>query len=511
LKVNIRTGANTEYEKGTPRTGGWAVDQNGVPVIRFESLPQGRGLVFQRRPVGASNWIEIARFRGAEGANSGVDFEPLGPALGSGKVFVLARPEGKDTSGLYVYDANTGTYAEEIHSSPSFDMNNAIRDLKNNKILAACYWEYRFKCVPKDDAFARIWRGVERYFGDQVNVSVLGRSSETGRVLLSVFGPQDMGSYYLFDSVARTMDWVGGARPGLSAELMPTQKVVHYKTRDGVDLWGYLWVPPGVKADEAKNLPTIMLPHGGPEGRDVWGSDPFGHWWAANGYAVFQPQFRGGGGMGRSFVEAGHRQWGQRMSQDVRDAADHLIKSGIADRNRMCVAGWSYGGFATGAAAMQDGDLYKCAYGGAGVYDLPEMLRWTRDGDTIRQTTRGSRAGNGGSGSEGVGYKYWVDAIGHPDRDRESLVRYSVALNADKVNMPVFLISGDDDIQVPVKQSEIFYEALKRAGKQVEFVVLKEEGHQWNPMTIEHRRIVLQTSLDFFKKHLGPGVPNTGG
>jgi dipeptidyl aminopeptidase/acylaminoacyl peptidase len=366
--------------------------------------------------------------------------------------------------------------------------------------------------VPKDEAFGRIWRGIERYFGDQVNVRFVGRGGENGeRILLNVDGPQDLGSFYLFDSVARSMDWVGGARPNLPPEAMPTQQIVHYKARDGVDLWGYLWMPPGVSVDQARNLPTIVLPHGGPEGRDLWGFDPFGIWWAANGYAVFQPQFRGGGGMGRSFVQAGWRQWGQRMSQDVRDGADHLIKAGVADRNRMCVAGWSYGGYATGAAAMQDGDLYKCAYAGAGVFDLPEMLRWTRDGDATRQTTRGSRAGNGGSGSEGVGYKYWVDAIGHPDRDRETLIRYSVARNADKVAMPVFLISGDDDIQVPIRQSEIFYEALKQAGKPVEFVVLKEEGHQWSPMSVEHRRIVLQTSLDFFKKHLGPGVPLSGG
>jgi dipeptidyl aminopeptidase/acylaminoacyl peptidase len=505
-KVNVRTGASTEFEKGTPRTFNWTMDQNAVPVIREQQLPLGRGTVVERRAVGTNNWIEIARFRGAEGANSGPDFEPVGPALGSGKVFVLARPEGKDTSGLYIYDANTGQFVDEIYSTPGFDMVNAIRDVENNKILAACFAEYRWKCVPKDEAFGRVWRGIERYFGDKVNVRAAGRSSDGKRLLLNIDGPQDMGSFYLYDSQARTMDWVGGARPEMKPEQLPSQMVVHYAARDGFALWGYLWLPPGVTEQTAKNLPTIVLPHGGPEGRDLWGWDPFGQWWAANGYAVFQPNFRGGGGFGRSFVLAGWRQWGQRMSHDVRDGAEHLVKAGISDRGRMCVAGWSYGGFATGAAAMLDGDLFKCAYAGAGVFDLPEMLRWTRDGDANRRTVRGPQAGNGGSGSEGVGYKYWVDAIGHPDRDRDMLNRYSVARNPEKVNIPVFLISGDDDIQVPIRQSEILYDALKKAGKDVEFVVLKEEGHQWSPMTVEHRRVVLESSLGFFRKHLGPGV-----
>lgn len=505
-KANVRTGVSVEVEKGGPRTFEYTMDQNATPVLRTDALPQGRGTIVLRRPVGGRDWIEVARFRGAEGANSGPTFEPVGPALGAGRVFVLARQEGKDTSGLYVFDANTGQYVEEVHSSTEFDMISAVRDVTNNKILAACYNEYRWKCVPKDEAFGRTWRGIERYFGDKVNVRLAGRADGGNRLLLFVDGPNDMGTFHVFDATARSMDFVGGARTGIAPESLPTQKVVHYTARDGFKLWGYLWIPPGYTEETAKNLPTIVLPHGGPEGRDVWGWDPFGQWWAANGYAVFQPNFRGGGGFGRSFVQAGWRQWGQRMSQDVRDGADFLVNQGYSDKNRMCVAGWSYGGYATGAAAMLDGDLFKCAYAGAGVFDLPEMLRWTRDGDANRLTARGNRAGNGGSGSEGVGFKYWVEAIGHPDRDREMLIRYSVARNPEKVNIPVFLISGDDDIQVPIRQSEILYQALKGAGKDVEFVVLKEEGHQWAPMSVEHRRIVLQSSLDFFKKHIGPGA-----
>jgi esterase/lipase len=505
-RVNIRTGQATFLEKGTARTQTWVVDQNSTPVMRVNILPGARGFVWQRRAPGTTEWVEVIRFRGAAGANSGVTFQAIGPANGPGRVYVLARPDGKDTEGLYVYDTNTGTYAEELLSVPGFDVSSVIRLAESKEILAGCYWEYRWRCVPKDATFGRAWRALERHFGDTVNVSLSNRSSDGKRFLVSTFGPQDLGSFWLYDANARSIDFVGGARPDLAKESLPTKKIVRYKARDGFDLWGYLWIPPGYTEETAKNLPTIVLPHGGPEGRDVWGSDPFGHWWAANGFAVFQPNFRGGGGFGRTFVTAGWRQWGQRMSHDVRDGADHLVAAGVSDRNRMCVAGWSYGGYATMAAAQLDGDLFKCAYAGAGVSDLTEMLRWTRDGEANPDSIRGASAGNGGSGTLGIGFLYWTEAIGDLDRDREQLVRFSPARNVDKINIPMFLITGNDDIQVPWRQSQIMYDAMRRAGKNVELVVLKEEGHQWSPMTVEHRRQVLETSLNFFRKHIGPGV-----
>lgn len=506
-KVNVRTGEATVIESGERDTLSWVVDANAVPVLRQEIIDGGRGFAWSRRAASGGRWTEVARFRGEEGANSGPSFEGAGAAPGSGRVYVLARPPGKDTSGLYIYDTATGEYVEEVLTHPQFDVYDndgatgrrvSTAITQDGKVIAACYWGYKWTCVPKDDTFARHWNGLNRAFDNKANVRIVSRSNEAQRWLIRTNGPQDLGSFYMYDLATRSLDFVGGARPQVEPEQLPTSNVFEYTSRDGVKLWGYLWIPPG--AEGQKNLPMIVLPHGGPESRDLYGRDPFGHWWAANGYVVFQPNFRGGGGSGRAFVEAGHRQWGQRMQQDVRDGAEAVIAAGIADRNRVCIAGWSYGGYATMTGAFVDGDLYRCAMAGAGVSDLIGMQRWTRFGDRDVDVVSG-----GGQGAQSVSYQYWTLAIGDPGREAEMLIRYSAARNADKINIPLMLIHGEEDEIVPVQQSTLMADAMRRAGKNAPIVILEDEGHQWAPMTIENRRIVLSESLRFFQQHIGPG------
>lgn len=508
-KVNVRNGEATIIESGERNTFSWIVDSNATPVLRQEVIDGGRGFAWSRRAPSGGRWIEVVRFRGEDGANSGPNFEGAGAAPGGpGRVYVLARPPGKDTSGIYIYDTATGQFVEEVGTNPTFDVYDtdgatgrrvSTTLTEDGRVVAFCYWAHKWTCDTKDETFARHWNGLNRAFGNTMNVRIGSRSKAAGRWLVRVNGPQDLGSFYIYNLASRSLDFVGGARPSVEPEQLPTQEVIQYTARDGTRLWGYLWVPPG--AQNANNLPMIVLPHGGPESRDLYGRDPFAHWWAANGYLVFQPNYRGGGGSGRAFVEAGHKQWGQRMQQDMRDGAEHVVRSGKADRNRLCIAGWSYGGYATMAGSFIDGDFYKCAMAGAGVSDMVGMQRWTRSGDPRnRDTVEG-----GGDGAQSVSYQYWSQAMGDPSSDSDMMNRFSAYRNADKINMPLMLIHGDEDEIVPVEQSEIMADAMRRAGKTAELIILKDEGHQWAPMTVEGRRTVLVESLRFFQQHLGPG------
>jgi alpha-beta hydrolase superfamily lysophospholipase len=500
LKINVKTGKSVEVERGDVNTGLFVLDSTGAAVLRQDVLARGKGFAWKRRAPGTSNWVEVVRFMGAQGANSGPTFNGEGPAIGAGKVFVLARPEGKDTSGLYIFNAATGAYDEEVLSVPGFDVTTPYRDTDRNVMLAACYWGEQWKCVAKDEVFAKNWPALEKAFPEST-VRLVGRSRDNSRWFINVSGPQDLGSYYLYDLKTKAVDYVGGTRPNLLPADLPNSQVVHYTSRDGTALWGYLWTPPGV-AKDTKNLPLIVLPHGGPEGRDIYGSDPFAMWWAANGYAVFQPNFRGGGGFGRSFVEAGHRQWGQRMQEDVIDGAKALVASGQADANRMCMAGWSYGGYSTMIGAVINQDTFKCFFAGAGVSDQIEMLRWTREGGNDNDVIDG-----GGGGRQGVAYKYWSQAQGDETADYEMLKKYSANQRAAEIKKPLLLIHGDEDETVPTEQSVMLEESMRKAGNtNVKLILLKDEGHQWSPMTVENRQIVLGESLKFFQQHLGPGI-----
>lgn len=499
-RVNIRTGEHTQTERGYANTFNWVVDVNGTPVLRQDAIANGRGYAWLRRGPGQTGWTEIVRFRGAEGANSGPTFQAVGAALQPGQIFVLARRDGENTSGLYIFDTATGQYTETLQTNPDFDVSSAVRDVDNNVILAACWWGLRWTCEPKDREFGRNWRGIVNAVGDQVNLRLLDRAGENGSLwLLQTDGPQDLGTFYLYNSATRSLDALFGARPAVDPALLPTQRVVEYTASDGTRLWGYLWVPPGVT--NVSSLPTIVVPHGGPEGRDVWGFDPFAITFASQGYAVFQPNFRGGGGFGRAFVEAGHGQWGRRMQDDVADGARHLIAAGIADPNRMCITGWSYGGYVAFTAAYKNTDVFRCSVAGAGVSDLIEMQRWVRAGSSQRDVVEG-----GGAGSQSISYQYWNQAIGDPDRDRDLLTANSAARNADRVTIPLLIIHGEEDQTVPIEQSRYMVRAMQRAGRPTRLVELADTDHYFTPDQGAAWRTALTEALNFFNQNIGPGV-----
>lgn len=505
-KVNINTGAAQTVENGTLFTFGYEVDVNGTPVLRQDSVQNGRGYTWSRRAPGQRGWTEIARFSGAAAANSGPDFQPIGAATQPGQVFVLARRDGNDTSGLYIYDSATGQYTETIQTNPNFDVTDAELDTANNVLQAACWWAYRWTCEAKDAAFGERWTSINNALGDQVNVRLIDRSDDGNRWLIYTNGPQDLGTYYMYNHQTRSLNAIISQRNNVNRALLPTQHVLEYTTSDGQRQWGYLWLPPGVTMEAARNLPTVVVPHGGPEGRDTWGSDPFAQSFSSQGYAVFQPNFRGGGGFGRAFVVAGHGQWGQRMQADVADAARHLINAGITDPNRICINGWSYGGYVAFTASFMNADIFKCSVAGAGVADLRAMLRWVRSGN--RNDVQG---GGGGGGAQSTSYQYWTDAIGDPNRDDAGLDAVSAAQNANRVGMPLLMIHGDEDITVPIDQSILMQRAMERAGKPTRLITLHDIDHYASPNNGEAWRTVLTEALGFFNEHIGPGVPPGGG
>jgi dipeptidyl aminopeptidase/acylaminoacyl peptidase len=498
-KVNVHTGQHTLLEQGTYYTVRWVVDNQGAPVLREDVFSGGRGFVWYRRGPGQHNWTEVARFIGADGANSAPTFEALGPALQPGQVFVSARRDGDDTNGIFVYDASNGQYVETVETNPNYDVVDAIRDVQNHTILAACWLAERWTCDPKDTNFARGWNGIVHALGDNVEVRYVDRGGPDGnRWLLYANGPQDLGSYYLYDSTAHTLNLVFGSRPEINPSLLPTQRVVHYTTSDGQQQWGYLMIPPGVR--DARNLPLVVMPHGGPEARDDWG-DVIAMPFATQGYAVFQPNFRGGGGFGRRFVEAGWREYGQRMQDDVSDGVKALIQQGIVDAHRICIWGWSYGGYVAETASFENTDLYKCAVAGAGISDQVAMLRWERDGEP-----RNDVQASGGGGSQTTSFKYWSDSMGDINRDAAMMNAHSAAQNADRVGMPLLLIHGDEDFTVPYEQSEIMQRAMQHAGKPIRLVTLSGANHYYTPDAGEAWRTAFTESLNFIQQNIGPGV-----
>jgi dipeptidyl aminopeptidase/acylaminoacyl peptidase len=487
-KVNVRTGKFSEIEKGGVNTQGWVIDSNLVAVLREDSIAGGRGTAWSRRAPGTKDWIEIARFLGENRANGAPEFQALARGPRPGTAIVTARPNGRDTNGLYVYDAATGQFAETIAENDTWDVFQAVFNRDRTNLLASCYNAYMYECEPKDPAFQSAYVKLLKAVGTENQVEIIDGEYDRS-VLAYVSGPRELGAYYVFDVKANALNLFQKSRPKVPAAKLPTQKVVKYKSTDGTDLWGYLWLPPGA-TDATRNLPMVVVPHGGPEARDTWGFDPFASSLATAGYAVFQPNFRGGAGMGRKFVEAGHGQWGQRIQQDIRDGAQSLIASGVADKSRVCVMGWSHGGYVAFTAAYQDADIYKCSIAGAGVSDLKRMQDWVRENQ---------------GGTTSISYKYWAGAIGDPSKDSDKLIKHSAYRNVDKIAMPMFIIHGMKDNTVPVEQSEIMIAALKKAGKPHESLIVPKMDHFFSPQQGAQWDEILTKSRAFLNKHIGPG------
>jgi dipeptidyl aminopeptidase/acylaminoacyl peptidase len=294
------------------------------------------------------------------------------------------------------------------------------------------------------------------------------------------------GVYLLFDTAnPTTLTGLGSRYPELANNLGGERQAITYRARDGVRIPAYLTLPGEI---EHRNMPLVVLVHGGPHNvRDDMGFDYWASFLASRGYAVLQPNFRGSGGYGAAWEDAGRRQWGGLMQTDVEDGAAALVRAGIADASRICIVGASYGGYAALAGVTLTPDRYRCAISVAGVSDLGLMLTQTE-----RQT-----------GADSSSADWWRASIGDRAEDRERIRSVSPALLADRVRAPILLIHGTDDTVVPIEQSRRMQRALSSAGKDVRFVELRGDDH-W--LSDAPTRIQMLREIEtFLAQHLGNG------
>jgi len=332
-------------------------------------------------------------------------------------------------------------------------------------------------------------KGLRKYFQDAANVHVSDISRDSNTLVLYVEGPATPPSFYYYRVNARKIEFIGFVRNTLFNKLVPDATVETWKSRDGREITGYLTLP--ARSRGAGPLPLIVYPHGGPELRDQLHYDPWVQFFAARGYAVFQPNFRGSAGFGRSFAESGYGQWGRAMQDDISDGLASLVARKIADPTRVCIVGMSYGGYAALAGAALTPQLYKCAVSIAGLSDLSAFVKWYKFEH----------------GPDSVGSAYVTRIIGDPESALPQLRAVSPVHHADAIKAEVLLIHGSEDDVVPYSQSKSMKRALDNSTRKVELVELEGEGHSY--WSDENRILVLEKVSAFLAKNLGPGFAAT--
>ncbi|MEP4051514.1 MAG: prolyl oligopeptidase family serine peptidase [Litorimonas sp.] len=316
-------------------------------------------------------------------------------------------------------------------------------------------------------------------------IRVLSKSRDNSMVTLAVTGRGEPTNYFLFEPKAKSISPLGGRYPELKKEDLAQTIRYDFKARDGMQIPGYLTLPPGkTKADGPFSL--VAMPHGGPIGvRDDGNFDFWAQGIANMGYAVFKPQFRGSGGYGYNYVEAGYGEFGGGMLTDTVDGVNKLVADGIANKDKMCVTGASYGGYQAFALPMIEPDLFKCALAVNGVSDINAIMEY--------EIARG--------GPNGSPIKFWNRVIGDFYDDKDRIASQSPANRIDEIKAEIVIVHGEDDMTVPYEQAEIMSKALKKAKRDDDNIIILEEDDHFLRHA-ESRRKVLGASEKLFAKHL---------
>ncbi len=478
LKVPLESGkgARADGGRGNSNSVDYLVDRTGRVILREDfSEKSSQHILRGHQPNG--DWKDIYRKE-----TPLPEISVMGLSEDGKSIYTV---DSKDTEflSLYTMSVTDGAITGPVFDRADAEVVEVIEDL--NRVVYGVRYSGMFPRYDMLDASIEAdVNGVLKALAGSA-VYLTSWSDDWSKMLFFADGGKDAERYLLYDRATRSLMLMASARPDIKPEDVGEVTTVEYKARDGLTIPALITWPTGVAADARKNLPLVVMPHGGPESYDSVGFDWMAQFLANEGYAVLQPNFRGSAGFGETFSQAGHGEWGRKMQDDITDGANALASMGWADPNRMCIVGWSYGGYAALAGGASTPDMYKCVAAIAGVSDLREMLL----------TERRER------GKDDASVVYWQFLIGDPNDDREAINAVSPALHADRFKAPVLLVHGVADTTVPVQQSQLMNDALKRANKQVEFVRIDGDDHSL--VDNDSRRLMLTKLGEFLKTYIG--------
>ncbi|MEN1728892.1 MAG: alpha/beta fold hydrolase, partial [Pseudomonadota bacterium] len=363
-RVQISTGERELLIENNQNISGWSADLEGTIRMATRLNSEGGTEVLAVTDGELGDIVYECSWTEACGPAS---FHPNGEQVW----FTSNKGDENDLSGLYLMDLNSYELTLfERDPEGEVDFGGVVLHPDSNELLATVYVGDRVRIYPKDDEFA----ADLEFLRDNLPEGEIGLSSQTAdasKALVSLSRDVDPGSIYVFDREARTVELLYRSRPELPTEQLANMQPIRYAARDGLEIPAYLTLPNGV---EPKNLAVVALIHGGPWARDNWGYSSLVQFLANRGYAVLQPNFRASTGFGKAFLNAGNGEWGDAMQDDISDGVQYLIDQGIADPDRVCIMGGSYGGYATLAGMVFTPELYACGVNIVGVSNLISLL-----------------------------------------------------------------------------------------------------------------------------------------
>jgi dipeptidyl aminopeptidase/acylaminoacyl peptidase len=468
-RINVITGESTLVAQNPGNITQWLTDHGGLVRIATTTDGVNTSLLYRSSEKAPFKTVLTTDFR--------TTVAPMFFTFDNKSLYALSN-RGRDKTALVILDPTTGEESKPLFENPDVDLDGASFSHKRKVLTQANFntWkEQRHFFDPETKVlFTRLQEKLPGY-----EVVIQNENLAEDMFVVAAYSDRTPGTRYIYSTRSDTLTTLGEINPRIDPAQMATTKPVTYTTRDGLKINGYLTLPVN---REARNLPVIVNPHGGPWGRDSWGFNPEIQFLANRGFAVFQMNYRGSTGYGRAFWEKSFKQWGRTMQDDITDGVTWLIHEGIADPKRIGIYGGSYGGYATLAGVTFTPDLYAAAVDYVGVANLFTFM------NSIPP--------------------YWEpylkmmhEMVGDPEKDKELLNAASPVFHADRIKTPLFVAQGANDPRVNRNESDQMVEALRKRGIAVQYMVKENEGHGFHN---EENQFDFYGAMEaFFSKYLG--------
>jgi dipeptidyl aminopeptidase/acylaminoacyl peptidase len=465
VEIDVSTGKSKLIVDSHVGVTDWYADGSGAVRMGIGYGTDGRSARLLYRDT------ESAGFRVADRADYRKEETLVVPALFLPEGGALATDNRDGYNALYKLDLTTFTTGEKVFGIDGYDIDGIIADAEGSRVLGVSTTEAAPAVHWLDPELAQAQDAMDKAVGGR-RALIVSMDRKRQRFLVHLASGDRPGAYYFMDLADGRLLRIANVNERIAGAKLNPVRTIRYKARDGLEIAAVLTLPSG---REAKALPVVVMPHGGPFARDSEEWDWWAQFLASRGYAVVQPNFRGSSGYGAAFARKGRGQWGLAMQDDLNDALAELVRLGIADPKRAAMVGGSYGGYAALRAAQRDGALYRCAVSFAGVSDLPALLRY--DGQFLY---------SGGS-------RDWMKKQA-PDLRAVSPINFP-----GQFTIPVLLVHGKKDQRVPVGQSREMAEKLGKAGKAVRYIEQPLGDHHLSRQ--EDRVAFLQALEAFLKEH----------
>lgn len=472
FRLHVRDGELEPAAVNPGRVTRWVADNGGIVRTGWEN--DGVNLRLLYRPD------EESLFATALEADWSVRLDPVGYTFDDKRLVALSSM-GRDTAAAVELDPATGEELAVLAGHPAYDLESVGRSHREKAWVGTTYTDWRLRRLWFGKAAASRRNGFRRLEErlPDMDLIIHGRDRDERIWTVESRSDREPGTFHLYDVEEGALRTLGRRYPDLDPDGLARTEPIAYEARDGLRIRGYLTLPASA---EPRDLPLLVMPHGGPWYRDVWGYDPVVQFLADRGLAVLQPNFRGSTGYGKAFFEASFGQWGLAMQDDVTDGVRWLVGRGVADPARVAIFGGSYGGYAALCGLAFTPELYACGISYVGVSNLFTFL------DSLPPYWEPFR-------------EMMYELIGHPERDRERLHATSPLFHVERIRAPLLVAQGARDPRVKQAESDQVVDALRARGVDVEYLLMKNEGHGFQRE--ENRMAVFEAMERFLGRHLG--------